>query len=191
MSDKREQILESAVEVFGRYGFKRCSMEDIAEAAGMSRPALYQHFKNKGEIFRAGSEHAQNKSVAAARAIADDPAARPLAERLADMLIAYKGPSWRVIAMTPHGEEMLGLNAALAEDVTEAAIANAVEVFADAMAKEAAPGWNAGEAAQLLTASAWAAIQSASDEAAFLATMRGLAAIWAAALAQPGPSATG
>ncbi|MEO1613491.1 MAG: helix-turn-helix domain-containing protein, partial [Pseudomonadota bacterium] len=54
MSDRRARILESAVGVFGRYGFKRCSMEDIAEAAGMSRPALYQHFKNKTEIFRAG-----------------------------------------------------------------------------------------------------------------------------------------
>ncbi|MEL7463808.1 MAG: TetR family transcriptional regulator [Pseudomonadota bacterium] len=186
MSGKREQILESAVGVFGRYGFKRCSMEDIAAAADMSRPALYQHFKNKAEIFRAGSEWSQNKAVDAAAEIADAPDL-PLAERLTAMLIAYKGPSWRVIATTPHGEEMLGLNAALAEDVTEAAIARAAEVFAAVIEREQGGGWDALEAAGLLTASAWAASMTAKDEAAFEATMRGLAAIWAAAVKQRKP----
>ncbi|MEL6792199.1 MAG: helix-turn-helix domain-containing protein [Pseudomonadota bacterium] len=184
MSDRRARILESAVGVFGRYGFKRCSMEDIAEAAGMSRPALYQHFKNKTEIFRAGSEWAQNSAVDAAAVIAAAPA-MTLAERLGAMLMAYKGPAWRVIATTPHGEEMLGLNATLAEDVTELAIARAVEVFAEAIDREQAGGWDAAETASLLTASAWAASMRAKDEAAFEATMRGLAVIWAAAVTRP------
>lgn len=188
MSDKREQILVSAVEVFGRYGFKRCSMEDIAEAAGMSRPALYQYFKNKAEIFRAGSGYAQETAVNAAKAIADDAAPRPLAARLADMLIAYKAPAWRVIATTPHGEEMLGLNAALAEDVTEAATARAADVFAAAIAREAAAEWDAAEAASLLTASAFSAMVQAKDEESFTAAMRGLSRIWAAAVTAPPPS---
>jgi AcrR family transcriptional regulator len=37
--------------VFLRYGFRRVNMNDIADAAGMSRPALYVLFKNKEEIF--------------------------------------------------------------------------------------------------------------------------------------------
>ena len=154
----------------------------------MSRPALYQYFKNKAEIFRAGSEHAQNASVAAAEVIALDPSPRPLSDRLADMLIAYKGPAWRVIAATPHGEEMLGLNAALAEDVTEAATARAAEIFAAAISREAEPEWDAAEAASLLTASAFSAMVQAKDEASFMRSMRGLARIWAAAIAAPPPS---
>jgi AcrR family transcriptional regulator len=49
--DKRSRILAAARSVFLRYGFKRVNMNDIAEAAGMSRPALYVLFKNKEEIF--------------------------------------------------------------------------------------------------------------------------------------------
>jgi AcrR family transcriptional regulator len=49
--DKKSRILAAARSVFLRYGYKRVNMNDIAEAAGMSRPALYVLFKNKEEIF--------------------------------------------------------------------------------------------------------------------------------------------
>ena len=49
--DKKSRILAAAKSVFLRYGFKRVNMNDIAEAAGVSRPALYVLFKNKEEIF--------------------------------------------------------------------------------------------------------------------------------------------
>jgi TetR/AcrR family transcriptional regulator of autoinduction and epiphytic fitness len=48
---KRGKILTAARSVFLRYGYKRVSMNEIAEAAGVSRPALYVLFKNKEEIF--------------------------------------------------------------------------------------------------------------------------------------------
>ena len=52
MSDtKKNRILTAALTVFLRYGYKRVNMNDIAEAAGISRPALYLVFKNKEEIF--------------------------------------------------------------------------------------------------------------------------------------------
>jgi AcrR family transcriptional regulator len=37
--------------VFLRYGYKRVNMNELAEAGGVSRPALYVLFKNKEEIF--------------------------------------------------------------------------------------------------------------------------------------------
>jgi AcrR family transcriptional regulator len=49
--DKKGRILAAARSVFLRYGFKRVNMNDIAEAAGVSRPALYVLFSNKEEIF--------------------------------------------------------------------------------------------------------------------------------------------
>jgi AcrR family transcriptional regulator len=49
--DKKNRILAAARSVFLSYGFKRVNMNDIAEAAGVSRPALYVLFKNKEEIF--------------------------------------------------------------------------------------------------------------------------------------------
>ena len=49
--EKKSKILNAGKCLFLRYGYKRVSMNDIAEAAGISRPALYLVFKNKEEIF--------------------------------------------------------------------------------------------------------------------------------------------
>ena len=48
-----DKVIQAAREVFLRYGFKRVTMADIAEAAHMSRPALYLVFPSKEEIFTA------------------------------------------------------------------------------------------------------------------------------------------
>lgn len=53
MTGKRAQILDAALGCFGRYGYQRTSMETIARAAGVSRPALYQYFTGKQDVFRA------------------------------------------------------------------------------------------------------------------------------------------
>jgi AcrR family transcriptional regulator len=42
-----------ALEVFGRYGFRKASMDEIARAADISRQGLYLHFANKEALFRA------------------------------------------------------------------------------------------------------------------------------------------
>lgn len=52
MKDEREaQVIAAAAAVFLRYGYKRTTMGDLAEAAGLSRPALYLRFCNKERIF--------------------------------------------------------------------------------------------------------------------------------------------
>jgi AcrR family transcriptional regulator len=50
---KKAKVIEAAQTVFFRYGYRRVTMRDIAEAAGMSRPALYLLFCNKEEVFEA------------------------------------------------------------------------------------------------------------------------------------------
>jgi AcrR family transcriptional regulator len=52
-AEKRQPILSAALEVFFKYGYKRVTMNEIAEAAGISRPGLYLHFSSKEEVFRA------------------------------------------------------------------------------------------------------------------------------------------
>ena len=56
IEDKKSKILSAGKGLFLRYGYKRVSMNDIAEAAGISRPALYLVFKNKEEIFKGSYE---------------------------------------------------------------------------------------------------------------------------------------
>lgn len=52
-SARRAEILEAAKLCFLRYGYGKTSLDDIAKAAGLSRPLLYRKFANKEAIFAA------------------------------------------------------------------------------------------------------------------------------------------
>src|ERR1700704_4293144 len=50
---RRDRVLAVALEAFGRHGFRKTSMEDVARAAGISRQGLYLQFASKEALFRA------------------------------------------------------------------------------------------------------------------------------------------
>jgi AcrR family transcriptional regulator len=49
--DAREELLEAAVEVFARRGFREASVGEIAQRAGYSKGAIYWHFAGKDDLF--------------------------------------------------------------------------------------------------------------------------------------------
>lgn len=49
-TEKREIILEAAPEVFAQHGFRGATIDQIAEAAGMSKPNLLYYFRSKEDI---------------------------------------------------------------------------------------------------------------------------------------------
>lgn len=51
--ERRQQILDVAIDQFGRAGYFGTSMNDIADAAGVTKPVLYQHFDSKADLYRA------------------------------------------------------------------------------------------------------------------------------------------
>jgi AcrR family transcriptional regulator len=79
---RREQILDVALEVFGRAGFHGASMNDVADAAGVTKPVLYQHFDSKRELYRALLEEVGSRLLSAiAKATADAPDGRSQTQR--------------------------------------------------------------------------------------------------------------
>jgi AcrR family transcriptional regulator len=52
-AERREQLLAAATQAFARNGFAATSLDDIAEAAGISRVLLYRHFESKTDLYRA------------------------------------------------------------------------------------------------------------------------------------------
>ncbi|HBR98004.1 MAG TPA: hypothetical protein DD979_11595 [Gammaproteobacteria bacterium] len=70
-SEKTRQLLiEKAGEVFYEKGVSQTTLLDVAEAAGMSRGAIYWRFQNKAELFAAfvdqcfsPAEHAANQAL--------------------------------------------------------------------------------------------------------------------------------
>lgn len=49
----RDQILDAAERVFQRRGVSRTSLQEIAQEAGVTRGAIYWHFKDKADLFHA------------------------------------------------------------------------------------------------------------------------------------------
>ena len=62
---RREQILDVAIDVFGRSGYFGASMNDIADAAGVTKPVLYQHFDSKSDLYSALIEEVGNRMLEA------------------------------------------------------------------------------------------------------------------------------
>lgn len=54
----RQSLLDAALSTFSRRGFAATRLEDVAEAAGVTRGAIYHHFGSKAELFLALIEDA-------------------------------------------------------------------------------------------------------------------------------------
>lgn len=147
--DKKSTILAAARSVFLSYGYKRVNMNDIAEAAGVSRPALYVLFKNKEEIFIAAylrwvdEKIAQVEAAMAQTGLPKDKLARAFE-------IWAVGP-FELTMASPAAQELLDTNFAFAQtarkqgDATfEATIAPAVAKLSETLpaASRIAPGRN-------------------------------------------------
>lgn len=48
---RRRQLLDVALRAFAEKGFHSTSMDDVAEAAGVTKPVLYQHFASKRDLY--------------------------------------------------------------------------------------------------------------------------------------------
>ncbi|MCK1716457.1 TetR/AcrR family transcriptional regulator [Bradyrhizobium sp. 141] len=131
-------ILDAALPVFVRHGFRKTSMADIARAAGISRAALYLSFGSKEELFRAGSERAHAKTmrdVEAALAGHGD-----VFDRIELAIAAFQRDLVMPFAGSADAAELFDTNMALAQDITLATRARLVALLARALADAQATG---------------------------------------------------
>ena len=108
-----------AMDLFAQRGYRATSMAAIAEAAGLSRPALYQHFANREEIFRSALEEILRATNGQALAALTGPG--DLAERLDGYLQRSRGDVIGPLLGSPHGEELIEARGAAAQDVADEA----------------------------------------------------------------------
>lgn len=50
--ERRRQLLDAALGAFATTGYHGTSMDDVANAAGVTKPVLYQHFRSKHALYR-------------------------------------------------------------------------------------------------------------------------------------------
>jgi AcrR family transcriptional regulator len=115
----QDRILDAAMRVFRRHGFRRSSIEQAAEEAGLTRQALYHHFPSKEALFRAAIERLYEKALAAeaAAAKAAEDADANLAEILIAEIGARLGTLFASLEGSPHLEELFSEHLAQARDL--------------------------------------------------------------------------
>lgn len=109
------------MEIFARYGYRRASMDQVAEAAGLTRQAVYHHFPNKEALFRAGVEALHDGALEAA--ITAGTAAEQAGHGLPDVLAAQVDAKTRYVIEcmeeTSHMEELLSQRQLQAGDLNQ------------------------------------------------------------------------
>ena len=120
---RADEICRAAVGVFAAQGFRKTSMADLAAAAGVSRPALYQYFDNRSDLFRAAFRTVlEDGTDAALAALRQDGT---LVERVDGYLQRLVGDAYEAMAATPFGDELMEAKYEFAADVAAAAIERA------------------------------------------------------------------
>ena len=104
-NEKELRVLEAAKTVFLRYGFRRVTMQDIAEAAGISRPALYLIYPNKEEVFKAAIRQMAAENI---RQIREDLSANPTIEsKLQQAFEIWSVGPFRIMLNSPDAKDLI------------------------------------------------------------------------------------
>jgi AcrR family transcriptional regulator len=115
----QDRILDAAMRVFRRHGFRRSSIEQTAEEAGLTRQALYHHFPSKEALFRGAIERLYEQALVAedAAAKAAEEADRDLADVIVAEIGARLGVLFAALGGSPHLDELLSEHLAQARDL--------------------------------------------------------------------------
>lgn len=128
-TDRQDAILDAAFGVFASYGYRRTTMEDIGQAAGLSRSALYLHFRNKEDIFRSLTQRHFATSIAEMDAALNRPG-QTVEAALYAAFLAKDGPLMEVVLSTPHGAELLDAGFSASPDLVRMAATQAADILA-------------------------------------------------------------
>jgi AcrR family transcriptional regulator len=167
-SERRSRILSAALEVFAGVGYRDASMAELAAAAGVTAPVLYQHFASKQDLFLAVLRH-QASLLAVAIGDAADPTSAPLEPRVVKTasavlsFVADRPQAWRLLRMTPPGDPVIARAYA---QLHGAARSITAQTTASDRHFQPPPGIDRSIAAELFGHLQWSAYEALGDWAA-------------------------
>ncbi len=85
-STTRQQVLQAALKKFADCGYEGTSVQDIVEAAKVTKPTLYYYFDNKVELYQALVDYAHDERFRLMQTAAER--GRTLADKLVEILAA-------------------------------------------------------------------------------------------------------
>ena len=107
---RREQLIDAALEVILERGYARVSIEAIARAAGITRPVVYDHFPNLNRLLHAVIEREERMSLEQLdQVVPEEPGDHEPRELLAGGLgrflsaVTTRPATWRIILLPLEG----------------------------------------------------------------------------------------
>jgi AcrR family transcriptional regulator len=141
-AERRETILAAGASLFGARGYDGTSLDDVAAAAGVTKPILYRHFASKQDLYLALlRRHAEDMPE-----FVDPPPLRPdgsvdLAAIL-DTWFAYardNGHGWRMLFRDPGGGPAIEAYRAAVYVRARAVLEDFIRVSGAAVAEDLVP----------------------------------------------------
>jgi AcrR family transcriptional regulator len=111
-SQRREQVIDAALQVIVEQGYAGVSIEAIARTAGVTRPVIYDHFPNLGALLQALIEREERIALAQLAEVIPGPALAASADPVALLgsgvrrfleAVRSRPPTWRIILLPLDG----------------------------------------------------------------------------------------
>jgi len=113
LTRRQQEIIDAAIAVVREEGWSNLTVRRLADRLGVTDPALYRHFRGKGELALAIADRLQGMLLGPIREIARDPASPPESkiERIlthhVDLILATDGLPVLLMAEAATGDERL------------------------------------------------------------------------------------
>ncbi len=134
----RAAILDAGIRCFARYGYRRASVGEVAEDAGVSRAILYRHFPTKEALFRSLVANLHEESLrAAAEAAGGD---LPVAQRVLGVLEARAVRFLAVLGASGHAAELVDEHHRVCGDLNRRADVTQAKLLAETLTAADARG---------------------------------------------------
>ena len=104
VSAKPNAILLAGLKLFTQYGYRKTSIDDIANAAQVAKRTVYLHFENKAAVFLAILEYLGDQ--VRQRGAAAESAGGTAVDRLTGLLDAYYGMAFELFSKSEHMPEL-------------------------------------------------------------------------------------
>lgn len=114
---KKTAILRAADTQFAAYGYRRTSMEDIAQALEISRASVYTYFQNKDDLFRHLAIMKHSEILREATAILNDTSSLSIESRLTKSIALRHGSFLAATLGSEHGDELYDEHHRLCGDI--------------------------------------------------------------------------
>ena len=191
---RRAEILDAALRVFGQYGYRRTSVDDIAREAQIGKGTIYLSFASKEEVFRALAQRLSQQMLTGAETASRRPGTT--ADKLAAMHAAWFGTYAEAVSRSPHAAELLDAKHRLSADLVADGASRYRQLVRDVLAEANTTGeldlepagLTADTAAGLLIAAARGLEPSPDSPAAYRRSLSTLARVMIAGLSSGLPT---